>query len=338
MISLAELKNDISAKQFSWLVTGAAGFIGSHLCEDLLLANQIVICFDNFSTGKKENIELLKKKLNKEQINNFKFIEGDICNINDCENACKDADIILHQAALGSVPRSIKEPLNSIKSNILGFANILWSANLAQVKRIVYASSSSVYGSLDSLPKVENLVGKVLSPYAATKMCDEIIADAFAVSYNLELVGLRYFNIFGARQDPEGAYAAVIPRWINELKHKKTPCIYGDGTTSRDFCYVKNAVKANLLAATTKNTEALNKVYNISVGGRTSLNELYSTIVFQLKKHVIHTLPESANYADFRKGDVKHSQADITLAKKLLNYSPEYTIEEGLKDCISSYL
>ena len=321
------LKETLLKKQFTWLVTGVAGFIGSHLLEALLNLNQKVIGLDNFATGYQYNIDEVLKSVSFEFKGNFVFYEGDIRSIDDCKKAVTGVDYVLHQAALGSVPRSIKDPALTNAANITGFLNMLIAARDAKVKRFVYASSSSVYGDSQTLPKLEAQIGQPLSPYAVTKRVNELYAKVFFNCYELQTIGLRYFNVFGARQDPKGAYAAVIPLWFSSLLNNKPTYINGDGETSRDFCYVANVVQANLLAATTMNEKAINQTYNVAVGDRTTLNELFYMI-----RDVLH-LSDSIKpyYRDFREGDIHHSLADISKAKKLLGYEPQYRIKKGLE-------
>ncbi len=314
----------------TWLITGAAGFIGSNLLERLLTLNQRVVGLDNFSTGHLHNLEDVRKEAGEEPWKLFHFIEGDITDLNTCKKACEGADYVLHQAALGSVPRSINDPIKTNQSNIDGFLNMLVASRDANVKRFVYAASSSTYGDHPALPKKEEIIGRPLSPYAVTKYVNELYADVFAKLYQTECIGLRYFNVFGRRQDPNGAYAAVIPRWINELMDGKPPTINGDGETSRDFCYIDNAIQANLLAATAENPSALNQVYNIAFGDRTTLNTLFLMIRDSLGEFDGNIRNISPAYGPFRSGDVRHSQADITKAKDFLGYSPSYSVKSGI--------
>jgi UDP-N-acetylglucosamine/UDP-N-acetylgalactosamine 4-epimerase len=322
----------------TWLVTGAAGFIGSNLVEALLKLNQKVVGLDNFSTGHKRNLFDVRHAVGLDAWENFSFIEADVCDLASCKRACAGVDYVLHQAALGSVPRSISDPLTTNRSNVTGFLNMLCAANQASVKRFVFASSSSVYGDHPVLPKVEDVVGNCLSPYAVSKRVNELYALAFSMCYGIECIGLRYFNVFGPRQDPEGAYAAVIPRWIAEMIENKLLCINGDGEISRDFCYVANVVQANLLAALSQNRESLNQIYNIAAGGRTTLNELFH----MLKRRLLPTYPHLKrlvpHYMPTRPGDVRHSQADITKARDLLGYKPTHSTEKGLDETASWYL
>jgi UDP-N-acetylglucosamine 4-epimerase len=331
------LKTQLQSKQHTWLITGVAGFIGSNLLEALLQLNQKVLGLDNFSTGHKHNLDEVQSRVIPEQWKNFRFMQADICNLVSCQTACTGVDFVLHQAALGSVPRSVEDPITTNASNVTGFLNMLVAARNAKVKRFVYAASSSTYGDHPSLPKVEGHIGKPLSPYAVTKYVNELYADVFGKTYGLQCIGLRYFNVFGPRQDPDGAYAAVIPKWICSMIKGEPVYINGDGETSRDFCYVANAVQANLLAASTQTTEAINQVYNIAVGGRTTLNELHA----QLKQNLISSYPYLKNsqavYKDFRSGDVLHSLASINKAKESLGYEPTQNLGEGLRLVIPWY-
>ena len=278
MSAYETLKTQLQSKQQTWLITGAAGFIGSNLLEVLLQLNQKVVGLDNFSTGHQRNLDQVQSIVTPAQWQNFSFMQADTCNLTSCEKACTGVDYVLHQAALGSVPRSLEDPITTNASNVTGFLNMLVAARNAKVKRFVYAASSSTYGDHPDLPKVESQIGKPLSPYAVTKYVNELYADVFGKNYGLQSIGLRYFNVFGPRQDPEGAYAAVIPKWIASMIKGEPVYINGDGETSRDFCYITNVVQANLLAASTLNTEAVNQVYNIAVGGRTTLNESYTNL------------------------------------------------------------
>ena len=334
----AQTRAWIEEKPQKWLVTGVAGFIGSNLLESLLRLNQEVIGLDNFSTGYQANLDLVEQGVSTDQWRRFRMITGDIRNLENCREACKGVDIVLHQAALGSVPRSVDDPLLTNDNNINGFINMLVSARDAAVHRFVYAASSSTYGDHPGLPKVENRIGNPLSPYAVTKYVNELYADVFARCYDYKTIGLRYFNIFGKRQDPEGAYAAVIPRWVAGMIANEPVYINGDGETSRDFCYIENAVQANLLAATTDNEAALNQVYNVAVGDRTTLNELYRILKGLLSRHKPELKQSSAIYRDYRAGDVRHSIADISKARKLLGYSPTHSIVEGLQEAVSWYI
>lgn len=333
MQTYSSIKKSLNQNPKIWLITGVAGFIGSNLLETLLTLNQSIIGMDNFSTGNEENLIEVKSLVTKKQWARFKFIKGDISNFKSCELACEGIDYVLHQAAIGSVPRSIKDPIQTNKSNITGFLNILLASKNANVKSFVYAASSSTYGDHKKLPKKENLIGNPLSPYAVTKYVNELYADVFFRTYGFNTIGLRYFNVFGKRQTPNSAYAAVIPKWIDEIIKNKEVFINGDGKTSRDFCYVENAVQANILAATTNKKIALNNVYNVAVGDRTSLNQLYGILVEFIKKK--NKLDHSKLiYRDFRDGDVRHSQADISKAMQFLGFKPTHKVRQGLKETV----
>ena len=324
--------------QKTWLVTGVAGFIGSNIAEFLLANNQKVVGLDNFSTGYQKNIDQISESSEMQVKENFHFIDGDISDGNICQQACKNVDIILHQAALDSVPRSIADPVTSNQSNVTGFLNILTAAKDAGIKRFVYASSSSVYGDSPELPKVEERTGKLLSPYAVMKYTNELYADVFYKTYGIETIGLRYFNVFGRRQDPRGAYAAVIPKWVGSLLDGEDVYINGDGETSRDFCYIDNVIQMNILAAMTVNKKAFGEVFNVAVGGQTTLNDLYELINRELGKHVANFSKKDAIYRDFRAGDIRHSNADISKAKELLGYVPTQSIEQGMALAINWYI
>ncbi len=328
----------LSGNPHSWLVTGVAGFIGSNLLEALLKLNQKVVGLDNFSTGHRRNLEQVSKLVAPEQWQRFDFIEGDIRDLDTCRAACRGVDYVLHQAALGSVPRSIEDPILTNGSNITGFLNMLVAARDAGVKGFVYAASSSTYGDHPGLPKVEDQIGKPLSPYAVTKYVNELYADVFDRCYGFKTIGLRYFNIFGQRQDPEGAYAAVIPKWISSMIKNEPVYINGDGETSRDFCYIDNTVQANLLAATSEDDAAKNQVYNVAVGERTTLNQLFESIRAELALRFPHAAGIRPIYREFRAGDVRHSLADISKAQRLLRYQPTHTIREGLKIAMDWYV
>jgi UDP-N-acetylglucosamine 4-epimerase len=321
----------------TWLVTGAAGFIGSHLTEALLRLNQQVVGLDNFSTGSRRNLAHVESLVGPQKWKNFRLIEGDIRSSETCALACRHVEFVLHQAALGSVPRSIANPADSHGSNVTGFLNILVAAHQHRVKRVVYASSSSVYGDSPDLPKREDQIGRCLSPYAVTKRADELYADVFGRCYSLDTVGLRYFNVFGPRQDPEGPYAAVIPKWIGAMIRNDPIHINGDGETSRDFCYVANVVQANLLAATAPAPDAGNQVYNIALHARTTLNQLFEL----LRDNLLPAHPHLQNcrpvYQPFRPGDVRHSEADISKAQRLLGYVPTHTVAEGVLEALDWY-
>jgi UDP-N-acetylglucosamine 4-epimerase len=333
---LDKIKSSLKSSQATWVITGVAGFIGSNLLEELLELNQTVVGLDNFSTGHKKNLHEVESSVTKKQWKNFKFYEGDITNIDDCNLICKDADYILHQAALGSVPRSIADPIATNSSNISGFLNMLEAAKNAEVKSFTYAASSSTYGDHKDLPKVEGVIGNPLSPYAVTKYVNELYAGVYAQSFGFKSIGLRYFNVFGRRQDPNGAYAAVIPKWTAAMIDREDVFINGDGETSRDFCFIENAVQANILAALADN-EAKNNVYNIAVGDRTSLIDLYGLIKNSLSFSQVH-ISNKPIFKDFRNGDVRHSQACIDKAKKYLGYSPQYTVAEGISKSMPWYI
>ena len=327
---------NLQANPKKWLITGVAGFIGSNLLETLLKHDQIVIGLDNFSTGHSLNLDEVCGLVSNSQWKNFRFIEGNICDIEICTESMKGVDYVLHQAAIGSVPRSIEDPLYTNTVNISGFLNVLNAAKNEKIKSFVYAASSSTYGDHQDLPKVEDKIGNPLSPYALTKYVNELYADIFNRVYGFQSIGLRYFNVFGSRQDPNGAYAAVIPKWINLMLNHEQIVINGDGSTSRDFCYVENAVQANILAALA-NSDAKNNIYNIAFGERTSLNELVDLLRESLQKHDFHFEKES-KYQDFREGDVLHSLADITKAKLNLGYDPQFNVKSGLQDTIKTYI
>ncbi len=332
------LQQHLINTQYTWLITGVAGFIGSNLLETLLKLNQKVVGLDNFSTGFKHNFDEVLSLVSDSQWQRFTFIEGDIRNLETCKQACNGVDYVLHQAALGSVPRSIEDPITTNENNISGFLNMLVAARDAKIKRFVYAASSSTYGDHPDLPKEEDKIGKPLSPYAVTKVVNELYADVFAKTYDFKTIGLRYFNIFGQRQDPNGAYAAVIPKWFAGLIKGEELFINGDGETSRDFCFIENAVQANLLAATATKEEALNQVYNVAFGERTTLNELFNLI----KERVIESNPSAKDlkptYRDFRAGDVRHSLADISKAKGNIGYNPQFSVKTGLDKAAKWYL
>lgn len=317
-----------------WLITGVGGFIGSNLLEKLLKLDQSVIGIDNFSTGYKDNLKSVKNSVGKDQWENFSLIEGDIKDLEICQQGCDGVDYVLHQAALGSVPRSIKDPLNTNTSNVNGFLNILVAARDSAVKNFIYAASSSTYGDHPDLPKKEHLIGNPLSPYAVSKYVNELYASVFSRTFRINTVGLRYFNVFGKRQDPKGSYAAVIPRWIDAFIKNEPVYIFGDGSTSRDFCYIENVIQANLLAAISENLSESGEIFNIAVGDRTTLNQLTDII----KKSLPSNSESNIIFEDFRDGDVKHSQADISKAKKLLGYEPYYNVEQGISETINWFL
>lgn len=320
----------------SWLITGVAGFIGSNLLEHLLRLNQKVVGLDNFATGYDKNLEEVRKTVGEDAWDRFTFFKGDITSFEDCQRATAGVDYVLHQAALGSVPRSIKDPIATNDANITGFLNIITASRDANVKSFTYAASSSTYGDHPGLPKVENIIGKPLSPYAVTKYVNELYTDVFSKCYNFNCIGLRYFNVFGKRQDPNGAYAAVIPKWIFSLIHGIEIVINGDGETSRDFCFIDNVVQMNILAATAE-LEAKNHVYNVAVGERTTLNELF-TLLNDAVGNRGKNYPMAPRYDDFREGDVRHSQADIGKAIKNLAYDPKYSIDQGIALTMPWYL
>jgi UDP-N-acetylglucosamine/UDP-N-acetyl-alpha-D-glucosaminouronate 4-epimerase len=336
--ALAAAKARLAASPRRWLVTGSAGFIGSHLVETLLALGQHVTSVDNFSTGYPRNLDQVAEAVGTAAWRRHTFIEGDIADLDVCRRACAGAEVVLHEAALGSVPRSIRDPLATHAANATGFLNMLIAARDANVSRFVYAGSSSTYGDHPGLPKVETAVGRPLSPYAVTKYVDELYAQVFDGCYAMRTIGLRYFNVFGSRQDPAGAYAAVIPRWIAAMLDGDAPVIYGDGETTRDFCYVANVVQANLLAATTDDADALSQVYNVAVGGRMSLNELHAILRELLQARDPRLRMTPVRYEDFRAGDVRHSQADIGKARALLGYEPTYDARAGLAEALAWYL
>ena len=333
-----EVRKELAETPRRWLVTGAAGFIGSNLVEALLMLDQQVVGLDNFSTGHRGNLDEVLAGTSLERAARFSFIEGDITALDDCRRACDGVDFVLHQAALGSVPRSLEDPIATNAANIDGFLNMLVAARDARVKRFVYAASSSTYGDHPALPKVEEHIGRPLSPYAVTKYVNELYADVFARSYGLATIGLRYFNVFGPRQDPEGAYAAVIPKWTAALLSGTTVAINGDGETTRDFCYVDNAVQANLLAAMASDPASFDQIYNVAVSGRTSLNALYEMQKAALVGYAPNAASQKATYREFRAGDVRHAQADIGKASRLLGYAPTHGIHEGLVAAMPWYV
>lgn len=319
-----------------WLITGVAGFIGSNLLESLLLLNQKVVGLDNFATGFQHNLDEVQSVVTAEQWQRFNFMEGDIRNLADCQSACADVDYILHQAGLGSVPRSIADPINTNETNISGFLNMLVAARDAKVASFTYAASSSTYGDHPALPKVEEAIGKPLSPYAVTKYVNELYAEVFARTYGFHTIGLRYFNIFGKRQTPDGAYAAVIPKWTAAMIQGDDVYINGDGDTSRDFNFIENAVQANILAATADD-DAKNQVYNVAVGGRTTLNTLFTALKDHLSINGID-YSQAPIYRDFREGDVRHSQADISKIQSALGYDPQFDVVQGVKKAMPWYV
>jgi len=333
-----KVKESLKENPKTWLVTGVAGFIGSNLLETLLKLNQIVVGIDNFATGHQHNIDqALKDAGVNAATEKFKFINGDIRNLEDCQEACKGVDYVLHQAALGSVPRSIEDPIATNQTNIDGCLNMLVAARDSKVKGFVYAASSSTYGDHTDLPKVEDKIGNPLSPYAVTKLVNELYASVFARTYDFNTIGLRYFNVFGKRQDPNGAYAAVIPKWVASILNGEEVFINGTGETSRDFCYIDNTVQMNILAATAENSDAANQVYNTALNDRTNLTELYAMIQDRLVTLKPDLKIQEATYRDFRAGDVMHSQADISKAQNLLGYEPTHKINEGLDEAMEWY-
>jgi UDP-N-acetylglucosamine 4-epimerase len=332
------LTKKLSATRATWLLTGAAGFIGSNLLEALLRAQQAVVALDNFSTGHQRNLDDVRQNVGEALWESFTLIRGDIVDLETCQRACSGVDYVLHQAAVGSVPRSIANPISTHQNNVDGFINMLCAAKETKVKRFVYASSSSVYGDHEALPKVEQTIGNCLSPYAVSKRINELYADVFSKCYGTEYIGLRYFNVFGPRQDPNGVYAAVIPKWISAMLKNEPVYINGDGETSRDFCFVANVVQANLLAATTQNAAALNQTYNIAAERRTTLNVLFEAVRSRLAPRYPHLKELRPVYRDFQKGDVRHSHADIGKARELLGYHPTHDVDTGLTEALDWYI
>jgi len=337
MTRYEELQQELLGAPRTWMITGVAGFIGSNLLETLLKLNQNVLGIDNFATGFQRNLDQVAEAVTPEQWNRFRFIEGDITDRDDCMAACEGAEIILHQAAINSAPRSIDDPFTSHRVNVDGFVTLYLAARDAGVKRFVYASSSTVYGDDARLPKVEENIGRPLSPYGATKQMGEQYAYIFSKTYNFPSIGLRYFNVFGARQTFEGGYAAVIPTWLTSMLRGQPVYINGDGSTSRDFCYIANAVQANLLAGTVTNPEALDRAYNIAVGERTTLNELFGMLKNGLRVREPQMPDVEPIYRDFRAGDVPHSLADISKAQQLLGYQPTHRITDGIDAALDWY-
>ena len=338
MDPLALVGKELKANPRRWLVTGSAGFIGSHLVETLLGLGQQVVSLDNFATGHRANLDEVRRAVGDAGWARHTFVEGDIADLETCKRACAGVELVLHQAALGSVPRSLADPITTNRANVDGFLNMLVASRDAGVKRFVYAASSSTYGDHPGLPKVEDQIGKPLSPYAVTKYVNELYADVFARAYGFESVGLRYFNVFGARQDPEGAYAAVIPRWVRSLLVGEQVVINGDGETSRDFCYIANAVQANILAATATDATAVNQIYNVAAHAQTSLNQLFGMLRDLLGERFPSIAGATASHGPFRAGDVRHSLADISKAGRLLGYRPTHTVAEGLQEAIGWYI
>lgn len=333
-----DLQAALQAQPRHWLVTGSAGFIGSHLIETLLRLGQRVTSLDNFATGHQHNLDQVRDLVGEDAWARHRFIRGDIAEPADCAAACQGVDIVLHQAALGSVPRSIADPLATHHTNATGFLHMLVAARDAGVQRFVYAASSSTYGDSPALPKVEDVIGRPLSPYAVTKYLNELYADVFGRCYGLSTVGLRYFNVFGPRQDPDGAYAAVIPKWVAAMLRGERCRINGDGETSRDFCFVANAVQANLRAGIASRPEAVNQVYNVAVGDRTTLNQLHAALIDNLQREQPGLRIEPPFHADFRAGDVRHSLADIGKAARLLGYAPTHDVHAGLAVATGWYI
>ena len=330
MTAYEELSVHLTVQPKTWLITGVAGFIGSNLLETLLGLDQTVVGLDNFATGHQHNLDQVRELVTAAQWARFRLLRGDICNLTDCKSACIGVDYVLHQAALGSVPRSLENPIAANAANVSGFLNMLVAARDCKVARVVYAASSSTYGDNPDMPKVEDRIGRPLSPYAVTKYVNELYADIFARCYGLESIGLRYFNVFGPRQDPNGAYPAVIPKWIDTILKSEAVSINGDGETSRDFCYVANAVQANLLAATTPKADAINQVYNVATGERTSLNELFVILKDAFQIQANDRAVKAAIYRPEQAGDIRHSQAHIGKAKHLLGYQPQFLARERL--------
>jgi UDP-N-acetylglucosamine 4-epimerase len=337
MTRYEQLQTELRQNPKTWLVTGVAGFIGSNLLETLLKLDQPVVGLDNFATGHQSNLDEVQSLVSTGQWGRFQFIQGDIRQLPDCQKACTGVDFVLHQAALGSVPRSLADPITSNATNISGFLNMLVAARDADVKSFTYAASSSTYGDHPALPKVEENIGKPLSPYAVTKYVNELYADVFARSYGFTTIGLRYFNVFGRRQDPNGAYAAVIPKWTASLIAGEPVFINGDGETSRDFCYVANAVQANILSSVATDPDGRNQVYNVAVGDRTTLNQLYGLLRDGLAVEGVSS-DAQPTYRDFRAGDVRHSQADVSKARRLLGYEPSHTLKQGLDEALPWYV
>lgn len=331
------IQQNLKSNQSTWLITGVAGFIGSNLLESLLKLNQRVVGLDNFATGYQHNLDQVRELVGDNAWRNFKFIQGDITQFADCQDASKGVNYVLHHAALGSVPRSIEDPILANDNNVTGFLNMLTASRDAKVKRFIYAASSSTYGDHPGLPKIESVIGKPLSPYAVTKYVNELYADVFARCYGIDSIGLRYFNVFGPRQDPDGAYAAVIPQWVAALIKNRPLHINGDGETTRDFCFIDNVVQANILAAVTENPDAVNQIYNVALNETTSLNELYQMMRTLLIEAFPHLEKHQPQYEEFRNGDVRHSQADITKARTLLNFAPTHRVDRGLKEAMDWY-
>ncbi len=338
MTRFVTVQQELAGEPKVWLVTGAAGFIGSNLTEQLLRLGQTVVGIDNFATGKRENLEDVRARLSGDEWARFRLVEGDIVDPEVSAAGMVGVDYVLHQAALGSVPRSVKDPIATNLANVEGFLRVLVAAREAGVARVVYAGSSSTYGDHPGLPKVEETIGRPLSPYAVSKYADELYASVFESTYDMSVVGLRYFNVFGRRQDPEGAYAAVIPKWVGQLLRGEPCVIHGDGETSRDFCYIDNVVQANLLAARQEEHGGIGPIYNVAVGGRTTLNELFGLLRDGLAGRFPHLAGTEPVYSEFRAGDVRHSQADITKARTVLGYEPTHDLRHGLEETLDWYV
>lgn len=332
------VRANLRAHPRRWLITGVAGFVGSNLLETLLRLGQYVTGLDNFMTGYRSNLDQVSALVGPAAWERFRFVEGDIRCLATCKDACKGVEVVLHQAALGSVGRSIEDPILTSDINMIGFLNVLVAARDAGVRRLVYAASSATYGDHPGLPKVEDRIGRPLSPYALTKHVNEVYADMFARCYKTESIGLRYFNVFGPRQDPDGPYAAVIPQWFSAMINNAQLNINGDGDSSRDFCFIDNAVQANLLASMATDAAAVNQVYNVAVNARTSLNQLYAMMRGMLDERFPHLQDYAPHYTEFRVGDVRHSQADISKAARLLGYQPTHKLEQGLRDSLAWYI
>jgi len=336
-LAIEAARGRLRTHKMRWLVTGSAGFIGSHLVEALLRLDQDVVSLDNFSTGHRGNLREVREAVGERAWQSHVFVEGDIVDAETCRQCCQGVDIVLHEAALGSVPRSLEDPLRTHAANDTGFVNMLVAARDAEVKRFIYAASSSTYGDHPGLPKVEDAIGRPLSPYAVTKLANELYAQVFARCYGLATVGLRYFNVFGPRQDPAGAYAAVIPRWVAAMLGRQPVVIHGDGETTRDFCYIANVVQANLLAALAAEAEVAGQIYNVAVGGRMSLNELFAILAELIAERHPSLSIAPARHDEFRAGDVRHSQADVSKAQRSFGYRPTHDVRSGLREALAWY-
>ncbi len=337
MSTYEQITSQLQNRPRTWLITGAAGFIGSNLLETLLGLGQRVIGLDNLVSGHRKNLDEVRAAVTAEQWRRFHFVEGDIADLAACRSAMTGVELVLHQAALGSVPKSMSDPLGCHRSNVTGFLNVLTAARDAGVRRVVYASSSAVYGDDRETSKSEAVIGRPLSPYAASKRMNEIYAEAYAQAYGFESIGLRYFNVFGPRQDPEGDYAAVIPKWIAAMLRQEAVFINGDGETSRDFCFIANVVQANLLAAVTENREAVNRVFNVALGERTTLNQLFAALKGQVSRAGGAIAGIKPSYRDFRAGDIRHSLADVGLARRVLGYQPTHNLPQGIESAMAWY-